>query len=326
MTSSPLQARVHTLRYEAESITSVELHPAQAGVNFPLVEAGAHVDLHLGSGLVRSYSLTNPGERHRYVIAVLKDRNSRGGSQYVHEQLHVGQTLTIGAPRNLFGLQEDAVHSVLVAGGIGVTPIYAMLQRLLTLGRSVELIYCARSRAEAAYLDQIETLSRGVGAGSTRFASHFHFDVDSGGAPDLNTLLAGRTMASHFYCCGPGSMLDAYASACEQLGYANVHMERFGGTKEVLSAVGNGYTVELKKSGRMLQVAPGVSILDAMLDQGLSPDYSCREGVCGACEVKVVSGDVEHHDHILTRQEKAASKSMMICVSRCRSGHLVLDA
>ncbi|MBS75613.1 MAG: oxidoreductase, partial [Variovorax sp.] len=139
MSSPTLNALVHTMRYEADGIVSVEFRPATPAVDFPAFEAGSHIDLHLPNGLVRSYSLCNPaGDRQRYVVGVLNDRKSRGGSRYVHQQLRVGMTLPISAPRNNFALEEDARRSVLVAGGIGVTPIWCMLQRLASLGRPVE--------------------------------------------------------------------------------------------------------------------------------------------------------------------------------------------
>lgn len=326
MSSPNLQALVFNLRYEAKGIVSIELRPARPDVVFPAAEAGAHIDLHLGNGLVRSYSLTNPGDAQRYVIAVLNDRNSRGGSRYVHEQLRVGQVMEISAARNHFRLNETAEHSVLLAGGIGITPIYAMLQRLLALGRSVELVYCARNRDEAAYVEGIEALAKNTQAGKASLSVRLHFDDEQGAAPDLKQLLAGRPLDTNFYCCGPGPMLDAYEKACEALGQVHVHLERFAAAKEVPQAVAGTYCVELKKSGKTVQVPPGVSLLDVLLQAGLKPDFSCREGVCGACETKVLSGEVDHRDQILTRQEKAANKSMMICVSGCRSGTLVLDA
>ncbi len=323
MSSIPLQALVYNLRHEASGIVSVELRPVAPATAFPVVEAGAHIDLHLGNGLVRSYSLTNPGESHRCVVAVLNDRHSRGGSRYVHEQLRVGQVIAIGAPRNHFRLQEDAPRSVLLAGGIGVTPVFAMLQRLAELQRPAWLIYCARSRKEAAFVADIEALVRAHPALSLRC----HFDDEHGGPPDLVQLLDGHAKDTHFYACGPAPMLDAYERACAQLGQANVHLERFAAGAPVADTTAAvGYSVELRKSGKTVQVAPGVVLLDALLDAGVTLDHSCREGVCGACETKVISGDVEHHDLILTQQERAANKSMMVCVSRCRSGRLVLDA
>jgi tetrachlorobenzoquinone reductase len=323
MSSPTLQALVYNLRHEATGIVSVELRPVAPATAFPVVEAGAHIDLHLGNGLVRSYSLTNPGESHRCVVAVLNDRHSRGGSRYVHEQLRVGQVIPIGAPRNHFRLQEDAPRSVLLAGGIGVTPVFAMLQRLAELQRPAWLIYCARSRKEAAFVADIEALVRAHPALSLRC----HFDDEHGGPPDLVQLLDGHAKDTHFYACGPAPMLDAYERACAQLGQANVHLERFAAGAPVADTTAAvGYSVELRQSGKTVQVAPGVVLLDALLDAGVTLDHSCREGVCGACETKVISGDVEHHDLILTQQERAANQSMMVCVSRCRSGRLVLDA
>lgn len=325
MSSSTLQALVFNLRHEATGIVSVELRPVAPATALPTVEAGAHIDLHLGNGLVRSYSLTNPGESHRHVVAVLNDRNSRGGSRHVHEQLRVGQTIAIGAPRNHFRLDETARKSVLLAGGIGITPVVAMLRRLSELQKPAHLIYCARSRHEAAFVAEIDAL---VNASSSLLSVQYHFDDEKGAPPDLPRLLDGHGADTHFYCCGPGPMLDAYERTCEQLGQAHVHLERFAAAAAPVapSVPVAGYSVELRKSGITVQVAPGVALLDALLDAGLNPEYSCREGVCGACETRVISGDVDHRDHLLSKQERAASKSMMICVSGCRSGSLVLDA
>ena len=186
MATSTLQALVFQMRHEAPGIVGVELRPVSAAAAFPAVEAGAHIDLHLGNGLVRSYSLVNPGETHRYVVAVLNDRHSRGGSRFVHEQLRVGQTIAIGAPRNHFRLDEAAPRSVLLAGGIGITPVYAMLRRLAALGREAQLVYCARSRAEAAFLAEIEALADASGG---RLSLRCHFDDEQGGPPDLDRLL-----------------------------------------------------------------------------------------------------------------------------------------
>lgn len=321
MTASTLDAMVHTLRHEAEGILGVELRPAGAGLAFPPFEAGAHIDLHLPNGLVRSYSLCNPAsDRQRYVVGVLNDRKSRGGSRYVHQQLRVGMTLPISAPRNNFALEEDARRSVLVAGGIGVTPIWCMLQRLASLGRPVELVYCARSRKEAAFVDAIEALAR-----DKSIELSWHFDDEQGAPPDLAKLLAGRGDDSHYYCCGPTPMLDAFERSCEQLGYANVHIERFAAVHVEAPAATQGCVVACAKSQREIEVPAGKSILDSLIDAGLDPDHSCKEGVCGACETAVLEGEIDHHDGILTKAERAANKTMMICVSRCKGARLVLD-
>ena len=315
-----IDAWVHTLRHEAPGVISVELRPKTGTSEFPAFEAGAHVDLHLPNGMVRSYSLINPAtERHRYVVAVQEDRQSRGGSRCVHQQLRIGSTLPISAPRNNFRLHEDARASVLVAGGIGVTPLLAMLRRLVSLGRPVDFYYCARSRADAAFVGEIEALA-GDGV-----ALHWHFDDEAGAPPDLMQWLRGRSADAHYYSCGPAPMLNAFEAACEALGYANAHVERFAAAPVPAAEGGSDCRVELRRSGRTIPIAPDKSILDTLLDAGIDADHSCKEGVCGACETKVISGEIEHHDSILTKSERAAGKTMMICVSRCARGTLVLD-
>ena len=322
MSSPTLNALVHTMRYEADGIVSVEFRPATSAVDFPAFEAGSHIDLHLPNGLVRSYSLCNPStDRQRYVVGVLNDRKSRGGSRYVHQQLRVGMTLPISVPRNNFKLQEEAGRSVLVSGGIGVTPIWCMLQRLVSLGRPVELIYCARARKEAAFCEAIAAL-----AAEKQVKLTWHFDEEKGGPPRLAELLADKGADSHYYCCGPTPMLDNFEKTCEKLGYGNAHIERFAAVHVEAPSANESYVVDCRKSGKSVEVPPGKSILDSLIDAGLNPDPSCKEGVCGACETKVISvGEIEHHDGILSKAERAANKTMMICVSRCKRGPLVLD-
>lgn len=327
MSTPLLQAYVHQLRHEANGIISVELRPAP-GSDHPLpgFEAGAHIDLHLPNGLIRSYSLVNPGDAPvRYVIGVLKDRNSRGGSRHVHESLRIGQVLPISAPRNHFKLAQDAAPSVLLAGGIGITPIYAMLQTLCAQGRSVHLIYCARSRAEAAWLLEVTALVNAAVARGQTASMELHLDDEQAGPPDLKHLLAQQAAQAHFYACGPGPMLDAFEQACASLGCAHVHLERFAAKPATPSTPQGGYVVELRQSGRTVAVPAGANLLDTLLEAGLNPAFSCHEGLCGACETKVLEGEVDHHDLILTPQEQAANNTMMICVSGCRSQRLVLD-
>ncbi len=321
MSSPTLNARVFAMRHEAEGIVSVEFRPATPEVEFPPFEAGSHIDLHLPNGLVRSYSLCNDSsERQRYVVGVLNDRKSRGGSRYVHQQLRVGSTLQISAPRNNFRLHEDAPRSVLVSGGIGITPVWCMLQRLAALGRPVELLYCARTRAESAFIEAIEALAKDKGV-----TVRWHFDDVQGAPPDLAALLGGLGADTHYYCCGPTPMLDNFEATCEKLGYANAHIERFAAAPAPAGGADQGFEVRLHRSNRTVEVPPGKSILDSLIDAGLSPDHSCKEGVCGACETAVLDGEIEHRDGILTKQEREAGKTMMICVSRCKRGALVLD-
>jgi tetrachlorobenzoquinone reductase len=316
--SDTLSVFVHTLRFEAEDIISVELRPVDGG-ELPAFEAGSHIDLHLPNGMLRSYSLCNDSrERHRYVVAVLKDRASRGGSRCVHEQLRVAMRLAIGVPRNNFPLHEDAAQSVLIAGGIGVTPVLCMARRLLQLGRPFEFLYFARSRASAAFIPEIQALGVPV---------HWHFDAERGGPPDLRALLGERAKAgTHYYACGPAVMLDNFEKTCATLGYGNAHIERFAAV-EVAAApdARRSYTVELRRSGKTFTVGATQTLLTALRDNGFEPSTSCEEGICGACETRVLEGTPDHRDSVLSAAERAANQAMMVCVSGCRSERLVLD-
>ena len=317
--TTTLSAYVHALHFEAEDITSIDLRPLD-GVAFPPFEAGAHVDLQLPNGLLRRYSLVNPpGERGRYLVAVLKDRASRGGSRWLHDNLRIGLRLTISAPRNNFKLHEDAGHSVLVAGGIGITPLLCMGRRLQQLGRPFELLVFARSRKSAAFVAEIEALGAPV---------HWHFDTEQGGPPDLKALLASRPANpdTHYYACGPGVMLDSFETLCAELGYTNAHIERFTAV-EVAAATDamQSYTVELRRSGKTITVTPAQTLLEALRACGADPSTSCEEGVCGSCETAVLEGTPDHRDSVLSAAEHAANKVMMVCVGGCKSERLVLD-
>lgn len=317
--SSTLNALVHTLRCEAKDIISVELRPAE-GSEFPGFTPGAHIDLHLPNGLVRSYSLSNSSEdRNRYVVGVLRDRASRGGSRSVHDDLRIGKPIRISAPRNHFALEESADYTVLVAGGIGITPLLSMARRLKSCGRRFEVLYFARERGAAAFLDDLHALGMPL---------HLHFDQEEGGPPDLRSLLAERAPqpGAHFYACGPARLLDAFEQICADLGLAQVHVERF--TPVEIAAAEDAvqqYTVELRKSGKLLEVSPGKSLLDTVLAAGVDVEHSCCEGVCGSCETRVLDGIPDHRDSVLSPSEKASNKVMMLCVSGCKSSRLVLD-
>jgi ferredoxin-NADP reductase len=316
---APLRVRVHSVTWQAEGIYSYELRDP-AGVELPAFTAGSHIDLNLPSGLVRSYSLVNPqDERHRYLVAVQKDRSSRGGSTWVHDKLHTGDIITISAPRNNFALTEDAPHSLLIAGGIGVTPLWCMMQRLGTLGRSAELIYCARSPKDAAFREAIEVAGGKAGAKVT-----FNYDgVPGGKLLDLKATIAAVAPGTHIYCCGPLPMLEAFEAATKDLPSERVHVEYF--TAKDAPAAEGGYTVVLAKSGKSFQIAPGKTILETLLDAGINVASSCLEGVCGTCETKVLEGIPDHRDVVLTDSERKASKTMMICCSGSKTDKLVLD-
>ena len=305
--------RLTAIAYAAKDTNLYEFRRID-GANLPGIEPGAHIDIHLPNGMMRQYSLvTADGDPAAYVVGIKRDRASRGGSRYVHEYLGVAEILKIGGPRNNFPLNEDAPHSVLIAGGIGITPIWCMAQRLQKLGRSFELHYASRTREEAAFLQELQKLPQ----------AHVHIDAEAGGFLDLAPIIANAPAGSHFYCCGPAPMLEGYETVTKHVPAAQVHAEYFTAKEEAANE--GGYVVELRKSGLEFAIPQGRTILQVLRDAGVDTPYSCESGVCGACEAKVVSGDVDHRDNVLTETERKASKTMMICCSGSKSSRLVLD-
>lgn len=309
-----LRMRVKSASWEAPNILSYELWSEDGG-ELPPFTAGAHIDLNLPNGLVRSYSLLNSqAERHRYVIAVQKDRASRGGSKWVHENLRVGDVLPVGAPRNNFALNEGAEKSIFIAGGIGITPILSMIERLTAIGRGWQLYYCARTRAGTPFLSMLETMPQ----------VRLNFDEEPGGKMlDIEAVVRSVPSGGHLYCCGPIPMLEAFERVTKGLARECVHVEYF--TAAEPPAKEGGFKVVLAKSGRELTVPAGKTILDALRDNGIELQFSCTEGICGTCETRVLEGIPDHRDRILTDAERAANDKMMICCSGSRSEKLVLD-
>lgn len=311
--ATTLRARLTAIRYAAEGIHLYEFSPVDGGA-LPAFTAGAHVDLHLPNGLIRQYSLCNAqDETHRYVVGIKRDPASRGGSTYIHDQLKVGTVLQLGAPRNHFDLHEEARHTVLVAGGIGVTPIACMAQRLEALGTSYELHYSVRKRDEAAFLDVLS---------GPRL--HLHVDAENGNAPmALKDIVAKAPQDAHLYCCGPGPMLDAFEAACAGRPDGHVHLERFSAAAP--AAAEGGYSVQLARSGRTIRIAPGCTILDTLRQEGIDVQASCEQGICGSCETRVLAGRPDHRDSLLSEEEKRANTVMMVCCSGSHDDLLVLD-
>ncbi len=314
-----MQLRVQRISYEAETINSYEL-VAPGGGDLAPFTAGCHIDLHLPNGMTRSYSLLNhQDERSRYIIGVNKDAASRGGSRFIHETVRVGDIVTISHPRNNFALQENAAHSVLIAGGIGITPLLAMVRRLEALGRPWQLFYAARTRAAAAFLDELNALRPDVGS-----RLHVNFDQEpSGGLLDLAAIVRDAPADAHLYCCGPVPMLGAFEAATAGRPGDHVHVEYFKAKQQPAAA--GGFEVKLARSNRTIAVPAGKTILDALLDAGIAPSYACMEGVCGTCETRVVAGTPDHRDLYLSKEEQQANTSMMICCSGSKSSTLVLD-
>jgi len=314
-----LQVFVHTLRLQAQDVISVDLR-LKNGEQLPPFTAGSHIDLHLPNGMIRSYSLLNDcREQHRYVIGVLRDKASRGGSRSVHHDLRIGMELNISMPRNNFKLDESAAHTVLIAGGIGVTPMLCMARRLKQIDASFEMFYLARSKQSAAFLRELQSLQMPL---------YLHFDDEQGAPPNLEDLLSKRepNQDLHHYACGPSPMLAAFEQACANLGHANAHIERFAAIEvKAASDAKNSYQVELRKSNKFIAVEAGKTLLDSLLAAGIEVEHSCCEGVCGSCETRVLEGEIDHLDSVLSASEKASNKVMMVCVSGCKSNKLVLD-
>lgn len=320
MVNSTLQVRVRATTYEALNILSFELVPLDPSTTLPAFTAGSHIDVHMPSGLMRSYSLMNdPSETHRYCIGVNLDAKSRGGSRYLHEQLRTGTVVTISAPRNLFALDESSSFNVFIAGGIGITPMLSMIARSQALGTPWRLHYAARTRQHAGFLDRLATYGRQAGTDV-----QLNFDQEPGGQMlNLDSVIAEIPAGAHVYACGPTTMLQAYEQAVASLPAERVHREYFA-AKESAAAEGS-YTVTLARSQRTLQISPGQTLLDGLLAIGAEPTYSCQQGICGTCEVKVLEGIPDHRDMVLSDAEKAANDRMMVCCSGAKSTRLVLD-
>ena len=316
-----IPVRVRSIVYEARDALSFELERPDR-TPLPPVDPGAHIDVHLPNGMMRSYSLSNAGPFDgRYRITVARDVATRGGSAYMHDQLRCGQVIEISVPRNHFRLDETPPLSVFIAGGIGVTPFLPMMSRLNAIGRAWRLHYCVRTRDRAALLEEAEALAKaGTGIVFT------NFDGEPGGQMlDLNAVLGALPGVAHVYCCGPTGMLDAFRGGAAAMGIAaeRIHFEYF--SSNVVNALAGGFAVRLERSGLDLEIQPGQTILHAVLDMGIDVPYSCEEGVCGACETRIISGIGDHRDLLLSDEEKAANKSIMICCSGSKSDLLVLD-
>jgi ferredoxin-NADP reductase len=309
-----IDVRLTAIRYAALDTNLYELTSLD-GKPLPPYEPGAHIDLHLPNGVVRQYSLLEAEpDPTRYTIGVKRDPASRGGSRYVHDELRVGRPLKISPPRNNFPLVEDAGHVILFAGGIGVTPIWCMVQRLATLERSWRLYYACRSRSDMAFLQALESMA----------SSQFHFDDEAQGKfLDIEAIVAGAPKDAHLYCCGPTPMLKAFEAATANWPRDQIHIEYF--TPKQVPAKTGGFVVELARSGKEFVIPEGKSILQVLLDAGVDVDYSCELGICGACEQRVISGVPEHRDAILTEEEQASNTKVMICCAGCKSDRLVLD-
>jgi len=315
-----ISVRVARKQQEAVDICTYEL-VAVDGSPLPAFSAGSHVDVHLPGGLTRQYSLCNdPTESHRYLIGVLRDPASRGGSHAMHEQVQEGQLLQISAPNNHFPLAHDARAHLLLAGGIGVTPILCMAERLANTGADFEMHYCTRSPERTAFHQRI------AGSG---FAPKVHFHFDDG-APeqklDLVALLSAPAGGVHLYVCGPKGFMDAVLNTARAQGWpeAQLHYEFFAGTVTPSDSDAS-FEVQLASSGKIILIPRDKTVVQALADAGVDVQVSCEQGVCGTCLTRVIEGIPDHKDMYLTPEEQAANDQFTPCCSRSKTPRLVLD-
>ncbi|PYE20427.1 vanillate O-demethylase ferredoxin subunit [Paraburkholderia silvatlantica] len=289
----------------------------------PAFEAGAHIDVHV-DGFVRQYSLcSHPSEAGAYRIGVLRDAASRGGSVAMHA-LEAGTILEISTPKNHFPLDERATQTILLAGGIGITPLMAMAEQLREQGRTFELHYCIRDPQRAAFRERLAEAG---------FAEHTHFYFDSEGTDariDLAGVLGAPHEGKHAYVCGPAGFIDAVLGAAASAGWPaqNVHREYFGAAQPSANTdadVNGAFQVTLASCQRVFDVPAGTSIVEALRAGGVEVPVSCEQGVCGTCLTRVLSGEPDHRDLYLTDEERAANDQLLPCCSRSRTPMLVLD-
>ncbi|MFD7557221.1 PDR/VanB family oxidoreductase [Streptomyces sp. NPDC059533] len=308
------------MTHEADDVLSLDLvHPD--GKPLPDWAPGAHIDLHAG-GQVRQYSLCgDPADTGRYRIAVLRAPDSRGGSAFVHRELRPGATVTVGGPRNHFP-PADAGTYVFIAGGIGVTPLLVHAREAAARGRNVRFWYGGRTRSSMAFTEEITAL-----AGATADSAVALHPKDESGRIDLRAVLAQVVGDTRIYCCGPESLVAETEALCTELAlHDRLHVERFAGVKAEAPEEGErAFEVECVRSGQTVTVGPDESIVDALEDAGVYVEASCRDGVCGTCETRVIEGAPDHRDTLLSGEQHAAGDVMMLCVSRCASKRLVLD-
>ncbi len=320
MTAATLTVRIARKRSEATDICSFELVEA-GGKSLPPFAAGAHVDVQLPGGMTRQYSLCNdPTESHRYLIAVLREPNSRGGSRALHDEIREGDELQISEPKNHFPLAHEAKRSLLLAGGIGVTPILCMAERLAAAGADFEMHYCTRSPQRTAFRERIA---------ASPFSNKvvFHFDDDPAKQRlDIPALLAAQTTGTHVYVCGPKGFMEAVLDSARASGWPESHLHyEFFSAEPVKSDADASFDVRLASSGRTITVPADKSVVQALYEAGVEIPISCEQGVCGTCLTRVLEGAPDHRDQYLTPEEQTANDQFTPCCSRSKSPLLVLD-
>jgi ferredoxin-NADP reductase len=315
-----LSLLVRQIRFEANGINSYELvHPQ--GEELPPFSAGAHIDIHLPNGMTRQYSLCNsPAERHRYVIAVLRDEKGRGGSKALHEALRVQDLATVSQPRNNFELVPAAKKVILLAGGIGVTPLKSMAHALDHAGIPFEMHYCARNPGCAAFREEL-----GIAWTHGKLVHHFDHGKPEDGL-DIGALLREPGKGTHLFYCGPAGFMKACAEAASHWTAGTVHFEHFKAPEPAADAhalAPGAFMVKIASSGAMLEVPADRSIADVLEQNNIRIETSCQAGLCATCKIRYLEGEVDHRDYILGDDEHG--QFLTACVSRATSPVLVLD-
>lgn len=320
MTGDLLSLRVAAVEDVARDIRAYTLVAADPAMPLPTFEAGAHLSLHLPSGLRRDYSLcSDPSGRAAYRIAVLREVEGRGGSREVHEQLHPGTVLAAGSPANHFMLPGGDGPVLLLAGGIGITPILSMLPVLRRQGRRFRLIYLVGGADRVAFAEELRP------EGAEDIAIHVR--LEGGARLDLGPVLAGLGPDWHVMCCGPLGMIAEAEAIVDALGWSpdRLRREHFRADPEAVEPHDgdHAFAVTIASTGAQVEVPADGSILDALLAAGLDVDFSCEEGTCGTCVTRYLSGEVDHRDAVLTEAER--KDQIALCCSRAKSGGLTLD-
>lgn len=316
--SLPSELIVRSIEPCAQDVLEFVLGPADPAQALPDWSPGAHITVHLQPGLSRSYSLIGDRGGSVYRIAVGLDRDSRGGSRFLHQQVKAGDRLRVDPPANSFRL-VDSAPCLFIAGGIGITPFVSMIDTMTREKRAWRAFVAARTAARAAYLGTLAVCAQA----SNAWVETWFDDQKGGRTPDFAALIAQVPKDWHLYCCGPAPMIDAFLTATRERPSSHVHIEYF--RAEGPSGSDRSFVVELARSGRSVEVPVGSSILDALMMAGIDAPYSCYEGLCGTCETRVLEGVPEHRDQLLTERARASNQTVIICRSGSLTPRLVLD-
>ena len=300
----------------ADGIHILEFRDA-TGKQLPEFSAGAHIAVRVPNGLLRKYSLCNdPAERDRYQIAVKREDNGRGGSCSLIDDVKAGDELTVTAPVNDFGLPPRAQDFLFIAGGIGVTPIMAMIRQVASEGRRFRLFYCSRSPETTAFREELSEPQ-------FKDTVTIHYDQgDPSRSLDLRAILAERKNREHLYCCGPRPLMEAVRAMTDHWSSTAVHFEAFS-EAETHKAGDTPFRVKLARSGAVLDIPTNKTILEALREHGLEVPSSCETGTCGTCRTKLLEGEADHRDLVLADHERR--DNIMICVSRARGDEITID-